>query len=290
MKKVSQVFGFLLMLALFGVSCVKESATPPELSKTTIEQLDKSMQNWNDHLGSTIRMIGYKPSGTIENEGERNTIIASLSSGSAHTAYGNILEVSSIHFETIGSVTIQNPNGIQLFKTAMDTQIHVGDRVVDIIWEKNGSRFTQKCLTNDAGIAWDNILFGVWMMDLQPFEETKDITNNLVAVSSKWYKAWQDVNWLWGTRRGQMGYQITIYFSGKTVSSTDPNTWAYMNIGSAVAERKVIKNSGTYGQIQYAIGLATPLASVSFKLSSFSATVSGLGSNTVSNGTQSLYP
>jgi hypothetical protein len=290
MKKTSQLFGFLLMVALFGVSCVKETATPPELSKAAIDQLDKSRTTWNQQIGSMTKMIGYKNIGIIKNADERAAIIATLSSTSAHTAYGNMLDAQTVHVETIGSITAQNPDGIGLLKATMDTLIHVGDNIIEITWEKNGSRFTQKCLTNEAGIAWDNMLFGVWMMNLQPIEETVGNTSSLVPIYSKTYKAWYDANWIWGTRRGQMGYQITIYYSGTTVSSTSSYAWAYLNIGSATGEHKVIKNSGSYGNIQFAIGLATPLASVSFNSSLFKVTVSGVGSNAVSNGTQSLYP
>jgi hypothetical protein len=289
MKKASQLFGFLLMVALFSVSCVKESAMPPELSKAAIDQLDKSMVTWNQQLGSMTKMIGYKSIGIITNADERTSIIAALTSTSAHTAYGNVLDAQTVHIETIGSVATQNPDGIGLLKATMDTLIHVGDNIVEITWEKNGSRFTQKCLTNEKGITWDNMLFGVWMMDLQPLNSSGS-TNNLAGVSSKSYNVVYYVDWLWGSRRGEAGCQIIIYYSGKTVSSTDTNSWGYMTLGSVVAKSKVTKSSGTNGQIQYALGLALPAASVTFNSSSFKAVLSGLGSNLIANGTQSLFP
>jgi len=52
-----------------------------------------------------------------------------------------------------------------------------------------------------------------------------------------------------------------------------------MNIGSAKSESRVLRETGSYGRGQYALGLCTPIASVS-----------GIGSNIISNGTKSLYP
>ena len=88
-----------------------------------------------------------------------------------------------------------------------------------------------------------------------------------------------------------MGETIKIYcYSSGKVYSTDNSDWANMTLGSAKSYSKVLVNSGSYGKIQYALGIATPFASVTFNSTYFKVEVSGIGSSMVRNGSHTLYP
>ncbi len=127
------------------------------------------------------------------------------------------------------------------------------------------------------------------MMDTRGQTEISD-TNQASKVVSKWYKEWWTANWLWGSKRGEIGYQITIYYTGSSVSNADVNDWGNISLGKAKSESKILRRTGAFGQCQYALGLCTPTGSLSFNASKFSVSFSGLGSNIVANGTKSLYP
>jgi hypothetical protein len=123
--------------------------------------------------------------------------------------------------------------------------------------------------------------------------ESSDLENEVAKVASytKWYRQWWTASWLWGSKRGEMGYKITIHCTSSThVSSTDRQDWASITIGNARSESRILKNSGSYGKIGYALGLSTPTVSLHFNSGSFQITTSGIGSNIVRNGTKSLYP
>ncbi|WP_228463790.1 hypothetical protein [Chryseobacterium bernardetii] len=174
-------------------------------------------------------------------------------------------------------------------KEMVTEEIKTGTNVMEVIWSNKNGKFTSLCFYNDSGIIWDNVLGGLIVMDTRSTVENSN-TGAAAKVASKWYKEWWTASWLWGSKRGEMGYQITIYYTGSSVSNADVNDWANISLGKAKSESKITKRTGAYGQCQYALGLCTPTGSLSFNASKFSVSFSGLGSNMVSNGYKSLYP
>ncbi|CEJ70042.1 hypothetical protein BN1195_02345 [Chryseobacterium oranimense G311] len=207
------------------------------------------------------------------------------------TAEGNILEPETVKVGKIGTLFTgdQLSEAQKGLKEASSEQIKTGTEVLEISWNYKGEQFTSLCFYNESGIIWDNVFAGLVMMDTRGNSETSPIDSQ-AKVASKWYKQWWTANWLWGSKRGEIGYQITIYYSGSTVSNVDVSDWGNISLGKAKSESKVTKRTGAYGQCRYALGLCTPTGSLSFNSSNFSVSFSGLGSNIVSNGTKSLYP
>lgn len=63
-----------------------------------------------------------------------------------------------------------------------------------------------------------------------------------------------------------------------------------MNLGRAKSESRLLRRTGSYGKVQYALGICTPTGSLSFDYKNFKVSMSGLASNIIRNGTKSLYP
>ncbi|MGU3376896.1 hypothetical protein [Chryseobacterium sp. M5A1_1a] len=272
---------------------LKQETTPTSQAIPGIvqSQLDESQKSIEKYLKSDLQIAGVHMIGKISTQKGVETSQSLISDKDQFIALGNILDPSSVKMGKIedlytGDDLIIAQNGLKEMATE---EIKTGTNAMEIIWSSKNGKFTTLCFYNDSGIIWDNILGGLVMMDTRGMSESSN-EGESARVVSKWYKQWWTASWLWGSKRGEMGYQITIYYSGSTVSNTDVNDWAYISLGKAKSESKITKNTGAYGKCQYALGLCTPTGSLSFNSSNFSVSFSGLGSNIVNNGVQSLYP
>ncbi|MBE7169073.1 MAG: hypothetical protein INR73_00690 [Williamsia sp.] len=287
------------VLTAMVTSCEKQFVNdiPPErqqLAATAKDQLDLSRQNWNKYAAGLARFVSYEPVQKINIEAEKNAVVQQLLSGDAYIAYGNVQDPSTLSLVTIASLHKQSAAAVDTLTRYATSQVRTGDQLVNIQWEKGTLRFTSKCIVRNDSIVWDNLLTNVVMMDPEG-KTVKESSNDNPAAKyyRQWYKEWRSwtVNWIWGSRRGEMGEEITVWpYSNGQVYNTDARSWAYINIGSYRSESRVLVNAGTYGKIQYAVGVATPAASVTFNNSNFKVEVHGIGSSRIENGTHSLTP
>ncbi|KMQ64217.1 hypothetical protein ACM39_16970 [Chryseobacterium sp. FH2] len=252
-------------------------------------QINTSKINLEKHLKNELQITGITVLGKISTSKGLEISQNLISQKDNFIAAGNIVEPETVKIGKIQSLNSGEELNIAQteLKNLFGKEITVDSNVIEISWDNKGEKFTSLCFYNDSGIIWDNILGGLIMMDQRGNAETSDAQSK---VSSKWYKQWWTANWLWGSKRGEIGYKITIYYSGSTVSNVDVSDWGSISLGKAKSESKVTKKTGAYGQCRYALGLCTPTGSLSFNSSNFSVSFSGLGSNIVSNGTKSLYP
>ncbi|MDN3693857.1 hypothetical protein QWZ06_16965 [Chryseobacterium tructae] len=271
---------------------LKKETTPissvvPEIVQSQLNESQKSLEKY---LKSDLQIAGVNVVGKISTQKGVELSQNLISDKDQFIAVGNLLDLSTVKLGRIGDLYVGDDLNIAQtgLKEMVTSEIKAGTNVMEIIWSNKSGKFTTLCFYNDSGIIWDNVLGGLIMMDTR---STVENSNTAAAkVLSKWYKEWWTANWLWGSKRGEMGYQITIYYSGSSVSNADVNDWANISLGKAKSESKIIKRTGAYGQCQYALGLCTPTGSLSFNASKFSVSFSGLGSNMVSNGVKSLYP
>lgn len=254
-------------------------------------QLNESGKNLEMYLKNDLQITGAKVLGKITTSKGIELSKGLITDKDQYIASGNITNPSSVKIGKIGELYSGDDliTAQQGLKDAMTEEVKPGINVMEVTWNSKNGKFTTTCFYNDSGIIWDNIFGGLVMMDTRGNTEVSD-NNQAAKVVSKWYKQWWTANWLWGSKRGEAGYQITIYYSGSTVSNADVNDWGYISLGKAKSESKITKKTGAYGQCRYALGLCTPTGSLSFNSSNFTVSFSGLGSNIVSNGTKSLYP
>lgn len=265
---------------------------PSNIVPETVQvQLDESEKNLETHLKGDLQIAGVNIIGKISTQKGIEISQSLVSDPSRFIALGNIMETSSVKIGKIGDLYTGDDlaTAQQGLKDAITDEVKAGTNVMEITWNSKNGTFSTLCFYNESGIIWDNILGGLVMMDTRANTETSNEAQ-AAKVVSKWYKQWWTANWLWGSKRGEIGYQITIYYSGSTVSNADVSDWGSISLGKAKSESKIIRRTGAYGQCQYALGLCTPTGSLSFNASKFSVSFSGLGSNIVSNGTKSLYP
>ncbi|KFF26420.1 hypothetical protein [Chryseobacterium vrystaatense] len=254
-------------------------------------QINDSKQNLEKYLKNDLQITGITVLGKLSTQKGIQISQDLISDKEQFIAEGNILAPETVKVGKTGTLF----SGDQLaeaqkgLREAAADQIKTGTDLLEISWNYKGEAFTSLCFYNESGILWDNVFAGLVMMDSRGNSEVSPIDAQ-AKVSSKWFKEWWTAKWLWGSKRGEIGYQITIYYSGSTVSNVDVSDWGNISLGKAKSESKVTKKTGAYGQCRYALGLCTPTGSLSFNTSNFSVSFSGLGSNIVSNGTKSLYP
>ena len=314
MKKLVTAFKFLAVFSVLTLnSCsdenneitkqetVQAKITTADLQKETTSisqavpgpvqvQLDESQKSLEKYLKSDLQIAGVKVIGQISTQKGIEISKNLIADKDQFIAIGNLMDLSTVKLGRIGDLYVGDDlSTAQTGLREMVTEdIKTGTNVMEIIWSNKNGKFTSLCFYNDSGIIWDNVLGGLIMMDTRSTVENSNAS--AAKVVSKWYKEWWTAKWLWGSKRGEMGYQITIYYTGSSVSNTDVNDWSNISLGKAKSESKVTKRTGAYGQCQYALGLCTPTGSLSFNASKFSVSFSGLGSNMVANGTKSLYP
>lgn len=253
-------------------------------------QLNESTKNLETYLKNDLQIVGVAVLGKISTQQGVELSKKLITDKDQFIASGNILDPSSVKIGKIGDLYYGEDLTIaqQGLKEAITGEVKAGTQVMEVTWNGKNGKFTTLCFYGDSGIIWDNIFGGLVMMDTRGNSETSD--REASKVASTWYKQWWTANWLWGSKRGEAGYKITIYYSGSTVSNADVSDWGYISLGKAKSESKITKKTGAYGQCRYALGLCTPTGSLSFNSTNFSVSFSGLGSNIVSNGTKSLYP
>lgn len=253
-------------------------------------QLNESTKNLETYLKNDLQIVGVAVLGKISTQQGVELSKKLITDKDQFIASGNILDPSSVKIGKIGDLYHGEDLTIaqQGLKEAITGEVKAGTQVMEVTWNGKNGKFTTLCFYGDSGIIWDNIFGGLVMMDTRGNSETSD--REASKVASTWYKQWWTANWLWGSKRGEAGYKVTIYYSGSTVSNADVSDWGYISLGKAKSESKITKKTGAYGQCRYALGLCTPTGSLSFNSTNFSVSFSGLGSNIVSNGTKSLYP
>lgn len=268
----------------------KELSSAETLSDKVQVQLEESKKNLGQYLNNDLQITGINVLGKISTEKGLAISKNLISDKEVYVASGNILDPKSVKVGKMGNLNSGDELSVAQkgLTDVIAQEVKINTDVLEITWNHKGEQFTSLCFYNNDGIIWDNILGGLIMMDRSSNVETSNDTQ--AKVVSKWFKEWWTAKWLWGSKRGEAGYKITIYYSGSTVSNTDVSDWANISLGKAKSESKVLKRTGAYGQCRYALGLCTPTGSLSFNSSNFSVSFSGLGSNIVSNGTKSLYP
>lgn len=253
-------------------------------------QLNESGKNLETYLKNDLQIVGVNVLGEISTQQGVEISKVLITDKNQFIASGNIMDPSSVKIGKIGDLYSGEDltTAQQGLKEAITEEVKPGTQVMEVTWNGKNGKFTTLCFYGDSGIIWDNIFGGLVMMDSRGNSEASD--SEVSKVASTWYKQWWTANWLWGSKRGEAGYKITIYYSGSTVSNADVSDWGYISLGKAKSESKITKKTGAYGQCRYALGLCTPTGSLSFNSTNFSVSFSGLGSNIVSNGTKSLYP
>lgn len=276
-----------------SIESLKQELTPvssQELPQTVQNQIDLSKANLSKYLNNDLQIDQVVVLGKLNTAKGIMLTHDVLSSNENTIAFGNIKDAKTVVIAKMKKIysgdklTATQKN----IKDVVVNEIKPNDNLLEITWLNKGQKFTSFCVYRDSGIVWDNVLSGLIIMD--PKGNTEVSNEGQSKIASKWYKQWWTATWLWGSDRGEVGYQITIYYSGTTVSNTDVSDWGSMSLGSARSESKVTKETGSYGQCRYALGLCTPTGSLSFSYSSFSVSFSGLGSNIIANGNKSLYP
>ncbi len=276
------------VLILCTTACNKESidtsATPidPNLVKN---QLDLSMKNWNDRLTTIATIKSYKEVDVLDTEAKRTALIDELVLPSAIAAYGDILDAQTVHLEPLSILFANNADATSALKAAIAKQITLGDKVMEITWSKNEQPFVTKCIVNKTGIVWDNVLHGVYMGEAAIESTNSERINSNTSVRN--YEWSQSVNWIWGAKRGQMGYKMGIHHTNSIVTSTTVDAYAGMNSGTSFKQSVVLFPQGTQGTARIALGLATPTTALQFDESAFS--VNGTGTK-VFNTMKVLYP
>ena len=304
---------FAVLFALTLTSCQSEDREIQQeenvVQKVTLDQLKKQLNSSNKvlpeivqnqindskvnlekYLKNDLQITEINVLGQITSQKGIEISQNLISQNDNYVAVGNLLEKESVK---IGK--IQNLNSgkdLQFAQTELKNlvakEIPTNSSVLEISWNNKGEKFSTLCFYNESGIIWDNVLGGLIMIEER---SNTEVSNNAHAkVSSKYYKEWWTASWLWGSKRGEIGYKITIYYTGSTVSNVDVTDWGNISLGSARSESKVTKKTGAYGQCKFALGLCTPTGSLSFNSTNFSVSFSGLGSNAIHNGTKSLYP
>lgn len=270
-----------------------EEVSGKNLPEKVEGQISMVRENLNKYMQGTLQLIDVNILGQVQSK-SINTVLEAISDENSVVAYGNIKEPESVHIGSMNNLIPTKVNeGKSLLKQHASDQIKEGDMGMEILWNYKGQPIKTLAFYNNDGISWDNLMVGLIIMDSAPqiveYEEISTKSGKTMFVKSQRY--FWTTEWIFSdVIRGEAHYEITITYEGSNVINTTITDGAYIAFGSAFSKSRVLTNSGRFGEGQYAIGLATPLATLAFNNNNFEVNVSGVGSGFVSNGTTDLWP
>lgn len=175
----------------------------------------------------------------------------------------------------------------------LDKVVQPGQGQVELVWERNGQRFTSLCLYNDKGLVYDNVLANVFTVENRlpggaATEQAKVTASAFTATVLSF-----DIKWVWGGQRGHITVKHSILYASGKITTNSGSTSAWMSVGSAEARQRRYALRATYAQLTWAYGWATPTGSFSFSYDGnpvkVSASVSGVGSKGQGEGVHTIY-
>ena len=203
--------------------------------------------------------------------------------------------------------SIANQDVVKNIQDIVFPELKTGQKVLDILWQANGKQFTTKCVYDENGIVYDNMLSNITLTEISansPDElkasldaNSQSSTNAKVARQYSFTSTVVNytITWLWGSTRGRIVIKHYIIWNGSNyIYDHGGSSDAWMSVGSASgrwANNYLSRSSRS--KMAWGYGWATPTASFSIKLDykslSFSTSVSGVGSKGSGSGVHTIY-
>lgn len=300
----------MLMLTLFAccvVGCIMEE---PSKEGDLVEQLELSSKNLAAK-GLPLRIVSYTPAASLETEDAMRSIEEQILDDSAMVPQYNGMEASSFRLSTIHErmqafhAGDDEQNVVANIKSMAFPSIKMGQKVLDITWESQGQQFHTKCVYDENGIVYDNMLSNIaFVVTEEPASEAprapaeEEMIDATALANQSWSTRFLNytITWVWGGTRGKIEMDHYVISCDGWYSFCDDggavNAW--MSVGSASG--RTGRNALWYPRISklaWGYGWATPTASFSIAWNSgsltFSVSTSGVGSAGKGSGIHTIY-
>ena len=304
---------FIVMVVLM-ISCTKtdrveKAETPPEpIAQKVEEQLKLSQDNLSLN-GIAAKIISYKFETEIKTEEQLATVKESLVNKANYVPQYNGLDAATFSVSTIDNrmaaadKTPEDAAIIQNIRDIVLPEIKIGQKIVSIVWEADGKRFTSRCIYNEEGVVYDNMLSNIVFLVAEetPKEEIKAgrIMKKDAKIEAQYSFTATAVNytitWIWGGTRGKIIIKHYIIWNGVNYIIDHGGTAdAWMSAGSAKGRwHNNSLSRYSRSKMAWGYGWATPTASFSITFNSsnltFSAGTSGVGSKGSGSGIHTIY-
>ena len=278
------------------------------------EQLKLSEQNLASHQ-LPLKILSYKFESTIQTDDQLAAAKAQLLDDNDLVPQYDGTNVSSFSLNTmkecINASIKDNEEGIdvvQNIQSEVFPLISKGQKLLDISWDLNGKQFVSKCIYNEDGIVYDNILSNIIFFDsdITTQDSVKPSLDNSTCISKAVDKTEAQysftatvlnytIKWIWGSTRGKIIIKHYIIWNGiNYIYDHGGSAEAWMSLGSAKARwanNYLARHSRS--KMAWAYGWATPTASfsITFHTSTltFSTSTSGIGSRGSGSGIHTIY-
>ena len=138
---------------------------------------------------------------------------------------------------------------------------------VTITWQKGQETFTTTCVTDNTDIIYDNMLSNAAMVQFKSKGRCFDY----------------EINWLWGSKRGEITVDLNcICFEGQLISCTH-TCIAWMSFGDAKVNCKKTQDENCC-YLDYSWAWASPLVTISVQTDNFTLQTSGIVSSGQGSG------
>lgn len=308
------------IVSIFIFSCKKsadlvspDAAKMQDLNGEIATQLKSSEENLTaQKIDASI--ISYKVESELKNDDEVESLKQQLLST------GNVVpQFDGFNAATFSVNTIRErmasyakdpagqQNVVENLREIVLPSIKKGQKVLDILWQVKGKQFHSKCVYDDNGVVYDNMLSNIAFTETAatPADDLKlssKLASDATAGTSErtQYSFTSTVRnitikWLWGSTRGKVIIKHYIIWNGVNyIYDHGGSTDAWMSVGSAKARwANNYLNRRSRSKMAWGYGWATPTASFSIKFNStnitFSASTSGVGSKGAGDGIHTIY-
>ncbi len=271
-----------------------ESVEKEDLPAKVAEQLRLSNESFDTYLDGSLQFVSHKVLGRATADESLKNAIGMSTRDESILSVGNLAAPETIAIGTLKKVQgTSDKNRKAIVGEMARSAVKKGDLVFELSWNYNGQILKTVALGNEDGITWDNMLFG--MVIIEEAQKLKKDGAKTIGETGR-YTSWAEdgYEWIlrntWRLRLGEMGYRIRVNYDIDTrqVLTADMSDWARLNFGTAISESEILTVGQTYAQGRYALGVATAGGSISFEQSGFKVT-SNYGGTAVRNGSQTVF-
>jgi hypothetical protein len=238
-----------------------------------------------------LTLVSYESDAPLTSDDDVTALEGSIADGRSTVVQFDGQHSDSLALHTVAELAHVRPNLEQM----VFPLLKAGQKTLDLTWARSdGSRFHTKCVYDENGVVYDNVLSNLAFVEAAaPGGLKRKIEPQSVAFTANALD--YTISWIWGGTRGKITVDHTIIWNGSNqIYTQNGSANAWMTLGSADAQtHNTDFNPWSYAVIAYGYAWATPTAS--FKISydagkaKFDVSLSGVGSKGGGDDHHTIY-
>jgi hypothetical protein len=259
--------------------------------EVVIQQIEAARTALADH-SLPLSILSYQSDLPLNSDSDVTALEGSIADDQATVPQFDGRNTSSLSLRTVSELTNVRGNLEQM----VFPLLKAGQKTLDITWSRSdGSEFHTKCVYDENGVVYDNVLSNLAFVEAAPPPVKKLAIEPQQTYAFTARALDYTITWIWGSTRGKITVDHTIIWNGSNhIYTQNGSADAWMTLGSAQAQTHNTQlDPSRYAVMAYGYAWATPTAS--FKISydgghaKFDVSLSGVGSKGGGDDHHTIY-